>query len=110
MSPTEKHRFGQISADYPASPEGMRAVLDDPRFRAMFPNARLVDDRIDFGAGEMVDVVYGVSYVRPELRVSIGTTNTPFGEPQVRRCEFCGSAYNPVVYGMTNCRNCGAPA
>lgn len=48
-----KNTFGRIASKYPATPEGLRQVVQDPEFRAAFPNARLIDhptgDKIDFG-------------------------------------------------------------
>lgn len=48
-----KNTFGRIASRYPATPEGLRQVVQDPEFRAAFPNARLIDhptgDKIDFG-------------------------------------------------------------
>ena len=48
-----KNTFGRIASRYPATPEGLRQVVNDPDFRRAFPNARLIADRtgdkIDFG-------------------------------------------------------------
>ena len=48
-----KNTFGRIASRYPATPEGLRQAMQDPEFRANFPNARLIDhptgDKIDFG-------------------------------------------------------------
>lgn len=48
-----KNTFGRIASRYPATPEGLRQVVNDPDFKRAFPNARLIEDRtgdkIDFG-------------------------------------------------------------
>ena len=48
-----KNTFGRIASRYPATPDGLKMVMQDPEFRANFPNARLIDhptgDKIDFG-------------------------------------------------------------
>lgn len=48
-----KNTFGRIASKYPATPEGLRQAVEDPEFKAAFPNAKLVDhptgDKIDFG-------------------------------------------------------------
>lgn len=48
-----KNTFGRIASRYPATPEGVRMVMQDPDFKRAFPNARLIDhptgDKIDFG-------------------------------------------------------------
>lgn len=45
-----KYQFARIAADYPNTPEGLQRLVQDPRFRAAFPNARQVaPDKIDFG-------------------------------------------------------------
>lgn len=48
-----KNTFQAIARDYDATPEGLRALVQDPRFKRAFPNASLVPhptgDKIDFG-------------------------------------------------------------
>ena len=48
-----KNTFGRIASKYPATPQGLQQVLQDPEFKAAFPNAKFVDhptgDKIDFG-------------------------------------------------------------
>lgn len=48
-----KNTFGRIASKYPATPDGLKMVMQDPEFKAAFPNARLIDhpkgDKIDFG-------------------------------------------------------------
>lgn len=57
-----KNAFGKIASRYdPTQPGAARAVMEDPEFKALFPNARLVEhpkaDQIDFGDGNPVDVL-----------------------------------------------------
>lgn len=48
-----KNTFGRIASRYPATPAGLRQVMQDPEFKRAFPNAKLIDhpkgDKIDFG-------------------------------------------------------------
>ncbi len=48
-----KNTFGRIASRYPATPDGLKMAMQDPEFKAAFPNARLIDhptgDKIDFG-------------------------------------------------------------
>ena len=48
-----KNTFGRIASKYPATPDGLKMAMQDPEFKAAFPNARLIDhpkgDKIDFG-------------------------------------------------------------
>jgi hypothetical protein len=45
-----KYTFARIAADYPPTPEGLKSLVNDARFKSAFPNARLAGfDRIDFG-------------------------------------------------------------
>lgn len=48
-----KNTFGRIASKYPATPQGLQQVLQDPEFKAAFPNAKFVEhptgDKIDFG-------------------------------------------------------------
>ncbi len=48
-----KNTFGKIAQRYPATPSGLRQLVQDPDFKRAFPNARLVEhptgDKIDFG-------------------------------------------------------------
>jgi hypothetical protein len=48
---TMKYQFARIAADYdPRQPGALERLVKDPRFTAVFPNARLVGkDSIDFG-------------------------------------------------------------
>lgn len=69
-----KNTFMAIARDYDATPEGLRNLVNDPRFQRAFPNAKLVDhptgDKIDFGgtlsdfeSGDPVGVVdVGLSF------------------------------------------------
>lgn len=48
-----KNQFGQIASRYKAAPSMLDAVMNDPDFKALFPNARKAQssagDQIDFG-------------------------------------------------------------
>lgn len=60
-----KNTFGRIASRYEAKPSSIDAILNDPDFKAFFPNAKKVGfDKIDFGgvksdfeSGEPVGVV-----------------------------------------------------
>lgn len=56
-----KYQFARIAADYdPSQPGSLDRMFADPRFRAAFPNAKLVGkDSIDFG-GQLSDGSRGV--------------------------------------------------
>lgn len=66
-----KYRAGEILWKYPPTPEGLRQAVQDPEFRELFPNARIVEDntgdKIDFG-GVLSDFDHGV----PVYRVDVG--------------------------------------
>jgi hypothetical protein len=45
-----KYTFARLANEYDPTPEGLKRLVNDPRFKAAFPNAKLVDvDKIDFG-------------------------------------------------------------
>ena len=48
-----KNTFGRLAQRYPATPEGLKQLMNDPDFKRAFPNATLVPggagDKIDFG-------------------------------------------------------------
>lgn len=44
-----KHTFGRIAQNYAPTPEGLTALMNDPEFKQLFPNASLNKDWIDFG-------------------------------------------------------------
>ncbi len=49
---TPKYEFARIASGYDANPAGLQAIVNDSRFKAAFPNARMVGkDLIDFGPG-----------------------------------------------------------
>lgn len=59
---TIKNSFGKIASRYdPTQPGASKAVMADPDFQRLFPEARLVEhpngDMIDFGDGKPVDVL-----------------------------------------------------
>ena len=57
-----KNTFGKIASNYPPTPESVRQLVNDPVFKAQFPNAVLVDHptdpKIQFESGDPpVDVL-----------------------------------------------------
>lgn len=58
---TIKYVFGRLASNFPATPSGLRAMVQDERFKRAFPNASIVPgtttDKIDFGDGRPVDVL-----------------------------------------------------
>jgi len=58
-----KNTFGRLAQRYPATPEGLKQLMNDPDFKRAFPNASLVPggagDKIDFG-GVLSDFESGV--------------------------------------------------
>src|SRR5690349_4644039 len=56
-----KYKFARIAADYdPRQPGALGRLVEDPRFAAAFPNAKIVGkDAIDFG-GQLSDGARGV--------------------------------------------------
>lgn len=91
-----RHAFGKIASRYAPSAAGLRAVVDDPQFRTLFPWARVLRDidsdrlMVDFGTGP-------VDLLAPDDRGWLH----PITEPT---CSYCAS---PRTAGE-NCRNCGA--
>jgi hypothetical protein len=67
-----KYTFARIAADYdPKQPGALDRVVADPRFKAAFPNAKVVGhDGIDFG-GQLSD---GPGRGVPVFRVDVGET------------------------------------
>jgi hypothetical protein len=67
-----KYEFARIAADYdPKQPGALDRVVADPRFKAAFPNAKVVGhDGIDFG-GQLSD---GAGRGVPVFRVDVGET------------------------------------
>ena len=58
---TLKYQAGRIATRYdPASPDALTSLMNDPEFRRLFPNARVVDARsgtVNFGSAGDVDVI-----------------------------------------------------
>ena len=58
---TLKYQVGRIASRYaPGDPTALNSLMNDPEFRRLFPNARVVDansGRINFGTGGDVDVI-----------------------------------------------------
>jgi hypothetical protein len=55
-----KHVFGAIAARYPNDRNQLANIMQDPEFKAWFPNARQIDDdKVDFG-GQLSDFEEGV--------------------------------------------------
>lgn len=55
-----KYIAGSILSRYPPTPEGLQQAVQDPDFKAWFPNAQLIgDDKVDFG-GVLSDIDGGV--------------------------------------------------
>lgn len=44
-----KHTFGRIAQNFDTSDAGLQAMVNDPEFKALFPQATLSKDWIDFG-------------------------------------------------------------
>lgn len=65
-----KYEFARIAADYdPMQPGALDRVAEDPRFKAAFPNAKVVGhDAIDFG-GQLSD---GAARGVPVFKVDVG--------------------------------------
>ena len=55
-----KHAFGNIASRFGNDRHNLQALMQDPEFQRLFPNATLVgDDKIDFG-GQLSDFTSGV--------------------------------------------------
>jgi len=54
-----KKSFGDIACQFDPTPDGLRAMFSDSRFRERFPNAKLVEpDRVQFEPhGPVFDIV-----------------------------------------------------
>lgn len=75
-----KYNAGRIFSRYAASPEGMAQAMQDPEFRALAPNARLMgsnSDIIDFGG--IIDPHSGARVGRVDVGRSFDANN-PSGE------------------------------
>ena len=78
-----KNMFGRIASRYANRPDQLDAVMNDPEFKALFPNARKVPggagDKIDFG-GVLSDFETGSKVgVVDVLQASDPTRNTATG-------------------------------
>lgn len=75
---TVKNTFAKIASRYQNTPSGLRALMNDPDFKAAFPNARLVEggagDKIDFG-GVLSDFESGTPVGIVDVGLSFDPTN-----------------------------------